>query len=314
MKYGFPEMVDIFPKMVVVNVSYICNAACIHCVHTIYPSSRKVVGEDVFVSDEIFKKLADECGHYNSYIRITGCGEPLLHANILNLIKYAKERGCRASIITNGSLLTDERVDFLLDCGIDGIEFSVDAATKDTYEKIRCGLSFEQLIKNISYLKERRDKVKASTNVIVSFVEEKANRHERHIAENFWVPRYADSIQFRVWLRYGKLKLTKDRRSLMLNREACPYPFERINMDSQGGFHLYAYDIDHKTNFGNIKESFLKDIWKCKELDRIREFLIAKRFDDIPICCSCTDWGCRSWTQNFWKLIKEAKCQRENGI
>src|SRR3989338_5682214 len=102
MKYGFIKEAEKFPRMVVINVSYICNAKCLHCVHTLYPSSREVVGNDYFINDDIFKKLADECGKHSAYIRITGTGEPLLHPNILNLVKYAKQSGCKVSMITNG--------------------------------------------------------------------------------------------------------------------------------------------------------------------------------------------------------------------
>ncbi|OGP71458.1 MAG: hypothetical protein A2Z73_01510 [Deltaproteobacteria bacterium RBG_13_60_28] len=302
MKYGFPPGAEIFPKMVVVNVSYVCNARCIHCVHTIHPSSRKVVGDDFFIAEELFKKLADECGVHQTLIRITGTGEPLLHPQILELVKYAKQQGCRVSMITNGSLLTPEKADFLLDCNIDGIEFSIDAMSKQTYEKVRRGLKFAKLIKNISYLRKARDERKSQINLIASFIEEEGNRHERHLAESFWVPRYFDKIQFRVWLAYGKMEVTNDRRNLMLEREPCPYPFERINMDSQGEFHLCAFDIDHETNYGNIKDKSVAEIWRSKGIDAVRELLLTRRFDDIPICSRCTDWGCRSWTHNFWKL------------
>jgi len=302
MKYGFSEGVARFPKMVVVNVSYICNAKCVHCVHTIDPSSRKVVGDDIFVPDGLFKKLADECGIYGALIRITGTGEPLLHPNILALIKYAKQRRCRVSMITNGSLLSPKKANFLLDCGIDGIEFSIDAMSKVTYENIRRGLKFDKLIANISHLRKMRDELNSSPNLIASFVEEEANCHERELAESFWVPKYFDKIQFRVWLQYGKMGSPVDRRNLMKDREPCPYPFERINMDSQGAFHLCAFDIDHETNFGNLKHKSVAEIWRCNELDEVRDLLLARRFSEIPICSKCTDWGCRSWTENFWKL------------
>ena len=151
-KYGFVPGAEQFPKMVVVNTSYICNAKCIHCTHTIDPSSRKVIGKDYFIGCQIFKKLADECGKFGALIRITGTGEPLLHPNLPELIKYAKGVGCKVSMITNGSLLNGEVADFLLDCKIDGIEFSIDATSKEVYEKVRKGLDFDVLIKILNTL------------------------------------------------------------------------------------------------------------------------------------------------------------------
>jgi radical SAM protein with 4Fe4S-binding SPASM domain len=197
-----------------------------------------------------------------------------------------------------------------LNSGIDGIEFSCDAATKQTYEKIRQGLSFEKLIENISYVRKLRDDLGSPTNLIVSFVEEDANRCERETAEAFWVPKYVDKIQFRVWLQYGKLGSVNVRRTLMHEREPCPYPFERINMDSQGGFHLCAFDIEHETNYGNINNDSVSEIWRCEEIDKVRRLLIERRFNDIPICSKCSDWGCRSWNHNFWSLCEDADSNR----
>ena len=310
MKYGFLPGCEIFPKMVIVNTSYVCNAKCIHCTHNLDNSSREIVGEQKYVDETVFKKLADECGPHGAMIRITGTGEPLMHRNLLELIKYAKDRGCKVSMITNGSQLTKKRVDFLLDIEIDGIEISIDACSKSTYEKIRVGLDFDKLVSKIEYLREQRDARNKQTNLIGSFVEQTANRHERDIAEEFWVPRYLVKWQSRVWLQYGKMEASSDRRNLMPVREPCPYPFERINMDSKGHFHLCAFDIDHETDYGCILDRSVAEIWRDARIDEIRKQNLERRFDDDTICSRCTDYGCRSWTTNFWKLHTDATAQR----
>ncbi len=54
-------------------------------------------------------------------------------------------------------------------------------------------------------------------------------------------------------------------------------------------------------------EKSLAEIWRSPFIEKIRELLLQRKFDQIPICSKCTDWGCRSWTYNFWKMQNDAQ-------
>lgn len=53
-------------------------------------------------------------------------GEPLLHPQIVELVRYAKVRGCWTNIITNGLLLSAHRVQQLNAAGLDSMCISID--------------------------------------------------------------------------------------------------------------------------------------------------------------------------------------------
>ena len=133
-----------FPMMVVLSVTYVCNAKCPACPYTI-STIRDTYSDALFINENLFKKIADECGKYGSYIRLTGGGEPTLHPKIVELVEYAKKVNAKVGLITNGSLFNEENSKNLLKANIDMIEFSVDAAKKEDYEKIRVGLNWETL-------------------------------------------------------------------------------------------------------------------------------------------------------------------------
>src|SRR6516164_6346348 len=115
-----------YPMMLVLSYVYPCNALCPHCPYT-NSNIRKEYRDAPFMPEAIFKKIANESGPYGAYLRISGGGEPMLHPQATELLVYAKAKGCKIGLITNGSLFDEANPRALLDAGVDMIEFSVDA-------------------------------------------------------------------------------------------------------------------------------------------------------------------------------------------
>jgi radical SAM protein with 4Fe4S-binding SPASM domain len=60
----------------------------------------------------------------------------------------------RVKLITNGTLLDERRSRKIIESGVTTLEVSVDAATKSTYERIRCGAQFDVLMGNLRRLND----------------------------------------------------------------------------------------------------------------------------------------------------------------
>ena len=90
---------------------------------------------------DLYKSLSRDFSSVEE-IDLTGSGEPLMNKNLDQMVRIAKDSGCRVGFSTNGVLLTPDRFDGLLDAGLDWVAFSIDAATSETYQKIRIGASF----------------------------------------------------------------------------------------------------------------------------------------------------------------------------
>ena len=80
--------------------------------------------------------------------------------------------------MTNGTLFTPQEWE-KMEGKYDSLRFSVsiDAATKGTYEKVRCGGNFDRLMKNMEFLSELRKEGKVD-EVIVNMIVQKANYKE----------------------------------------------------------------------------------------------------------------------------------------
>lgn len=79
-------------------------------------------------------------------------GEPLIHENLFEMIELAKSSECLVGLTTNGMHLNRSNCRRMVDSGLDIIGVSIDGATKQTYESIRVGSTFEKLIDNIETL------------------------------------------------------------------------------------------------------------------------------------------------------------------
>ena len=301
MIYNFQNQeTQVFPRMVIAGISFSCNARCIHCIYSKFREIRESTARgNIFMKEDIFKKVADECSRYKwSLLRLVGFGEPMLHPRFIEMVGYAKKVGCNVGIITNGSLFTKKIAIALLESGIDAIDVSVDAFSKETYEKIRRGLSFEKLIKNVKMLVELRNKYKKDTFIFCSIVEQKEVMHELNQALEFW-GMIADKAVSRKFLTFGLLEDNKDRIPYYKERVPCFLLYDRLNIDVNGHIRLCGYDSFARTNFGDILTTTIKDAWHSREMDRIRECHLTGRFEDAGICKDCQDWPFHSWQKNY---------------
>lgn len=307
MKYGFKSGAERFPLMVVCSVSYVCNSRCPSCPFT-SSGLREKYRDAKFMRPQLFERIADECGEYGALIRLTGGGEPLLNPHMVDMIEYAKNKGAKIGLITNGSLLTPQTVDRLLVCNTDAIEISADAADKETYDKVRVGLDFERLLVNVRYLVDQRNTLKSKSKVIVSIVNQKALEGKIDKAVSFW-EKIVDQVQVRKYLTWGINDASKsaDPEPLMRERVPCPFPFERLNIDSRGKAVFCSYDIVGETDFGNVSDQSIQSIWVGKKLTAWRNLLLEGKYEQIDVCSKCPDWRYRSWEYNYWHLMEKAE-------
>jgi len=122
-----------------------CNLACKYC-NEFDDFSKPVPVETMFRRVD---KLA-ELG--TSVITISG-GEPLLHPELDDIIHRIRRYGMVAGLITNGYLLTGERIERLNRAGLEWLQISIDNVTPDDVSK----KSLKVLDKKLQLLAEHAD-------------------------------------------------------------------------------------------------------------------------------------------------------------
>lgn len=142
-----------YPQLLNIALTDMCNLGCRHCPRT-YDDSIELDQLD----PERVKDIIDEVSPHTAQIQISaGLGEPLLYRGVFDIIAYAKEQNMRVRMMTNATVLDEDKANRLLDLDIDHLAVSLDGATAETYEKIRVGADFESVISNVDRFCTLRD-------------------------------------------------------------------------------------------------------------------------------------------------------------
>jgi hypothetical protein len=113
-------------------------------------------------------------------------GEPLLHPDIVEMVRYAANAGKHVILVTNGSLLDGYMSSALLEAGLKELRISVDAHEKEVYERIRRGLSWDRLVHNVLMFKELRDGSIRKCFMLASVTRMEENKGWDTYTKKFW--------------------------------------------------------------------------------------------------------------------------------
>ncbi len=140
--------------VVVWNMTRRCNLKCIHC----YSASADIDYPDELTTEE-GKKLIDDLAAFGAPVILFSGGEPLMRPDLLELAQYATDKGMRAVISTNGTLMTKEITAGLKKIGLSYVGVSLDGLQK-THDRFRGSKgAFEKAIKGIRNCREAGIKV-----------------------------------------------------------------------------------------------------------------------------------------------------------
>lgn len=85
-----------------------------------------------------------------------GLGEPLAHRRIVEMVARVKALGASVELITNGTLLTEQRSRQLIEAGLDILWVSIDGATPESYADVRLGAALPQVLDNLDRFRRLR--------------------------------------------------------------------------------------------------------------------------------------------------------------
>jgi MoaA/NifB/PqqE/SkfB family radical SAM enzyme len=138
------RLVDRRPLQCSLYVTDRCNLDCAYC--TEYDNSRPHPS-----LDDLKKWICKIRALGTMRIALVG-GEPLMHPNIVELVRYCRELGFATSLTTNGFLLTPKLVQQLEDAGLQVMQISVDRMTPSPITK----KSFKTILPKLDYFRDSK--------------------------------------------------------------------------------------------------------------------------------------------------------------
>ena len=291
-EYPEKQYLSQFPLHLDLDVTNACNLKCKMCARSIMIEKGNMPNVG-FMDLDFVKDLIDEGASQGlASIKFSFQGEPLLHPKIVEMVAYAKKAGIIDTMLnTNGTMLTPEMSEALLDAGLDNIFFSIDSAYKENYEAIRLGANYESVVENIlAFVNLKEKKEKHSTQIGINMVVIKENKGEVDTLIKQW-SNTVDTINWGMDHHFVlKNKPTKTTNvETKPNNLCCAQLWQRLIVNWDGECLPCCLDVERELVVGNAHSSSLQEIWLNSPLyKKLREAHSSGRYWDINRCARCS--------------------------
>ncbi len=268
------------PLQVNIELTSQCNLKCKMC----YRNYEDINSREGCLGLPEIENIVQQCKEMQvPSIWLSG-GEPLLHPDILDILKlFGSVGSVDYWMVSNGLLLNERIISEILDSGMTWLSISIDAATAKTYKEIRGG-NLNIVHENIAlFLKMRNERGLKLPFLRVSFIEMEDNKGEKTIFMDQWNNK-ADIIDIQTLANYHNLDNISDL-DVVNAQFLCTAPFTLVSIIPNGdiipccnGF----YSIKSKYNINNIS---ILEYWKS---DYHSNFAIAiKEKNYCSECIKC---------------------------
>ncbi|RJP84785.1 MAG: radical SAM protein [Desulfobacteraceae bacterium] len=286
------------PESIQIQTHSFCNGRCLYCP---YPELSHKLNQGK-MDRELILKIADEVTKWDTLrqVMLMLQNEPLLDKDFFETIKYFKILNPRLNLatVTNGTLLNPSVIEQILNSSLDELMISLDAFSKQTYEKLHPGFSFEKILNSIRLLSQlKTDRL----SVKLSFVLTRQNHGELPGFINFaqnnrmgWrvmhVLNRANNVNNYNEFRFSRLtwKSLKLRLIYKYFYRACALPFSNMSVLFNGDVLICCNDWHRKAVIGNVNSESLDQIWNGEMMNYLRKQIIQKRYREISACSQCT--------------------------
>lgn len=244
------------PSIVEISDSGTCNRSCSFCPRSDpeYPDKKD------FITEELHNKIFTELSslNYSGMIIYSGFNEPLLNKKAYENIASARNflPDAKIELITNGDVLTIDRLKKLFASGLNTILISVYDGPEDM-------IKFEEMCK------------KAQLN------------KKQYVIRNRYLPPEQD-FGITINNRSGNLENSEykiETPKKYLNRP-CYYPGYMFFIDYNGDVLMCSHDWGKKQILGNLYKESIKDIWLSEKSNIARKKLFKGQRTFSP-CNKC---------------------------
>ncbi len=277
-----------FPRNLYLETSVSCNARCITC------PSQYLSRPDM--SLETALDLLAQCeGRRVDELHPFQYADPLVWPHLLPFLRAVRQvlPDTRIVIYTNAALLTPEIAAALIELPVHSITFSIDGATRATYEVHRRGLDFGVVVANALLFLHENERRGRPVRTRAHFTFTRLNEAERGAFARFWTGK-VDEVTFHecdsrlerllVGDRFGERRYYTQAKPA----EPCAQPFNGLFVLSNGDVGMCCLDYEPARSLGNVREQRIADIWTGPVARAIRALHNAGRKAEMDICRNCS--------------------------
>lgn len=275
--------------VVVWNTTKRCNLRCVHC----YAQAESSSGKDEIDTKEA-KQIINDLASFGCPVLLFSGGEPLVREDLPELAQYAVEKGMRAVVSTNGTLINQDKARELKKIGLSYVGISLDGG-KEIHDHFR-GVpgAFDRAMQGVENCQNEGLKVG------LRFTINKRNMQEITKVFSFVRERQIPRVCFYHLVYSGRgSKLINEDLSSQETREVvdlildktkelfdCGYPSEVLTVDNHAdGPYLYL----------RLKK---EDPTRAEEVMRLLQF---NEGNNSGRGIGCISWDGQVYADQFWR-------------
>jgi radical SAM protein with 4Fe4S-binding SPASM domain len=290
------------PISIAIEPTTSCNLRCPEC-----PSGlRSFTRPTGMLQSHLFRDVIDQLAPTLSYLTFYFQGEPFLHPQFLDMVRYASNKGIYTSTSTNAHFITDDAAHATIESSLDRLIISIDGTTQDTYQSYRVGGSLTKVLEGTERIIHWKKKLKSSTpHVVFQFLVVKPNEHQIPEAYKLASSMGVNQIKLKTAQiynfvngsdlmpadeKYSRYRQNADGTYSIKNNLAdkCWRMWHSCVITWDGKVVPCCFDKDAHHVFGNVSKESFEDIWTSDRYQRFRATLLRSR-DEIEICKNCTE-------------------------
>jgi MoaA/NifB/PqqE/SkfB family radical SAM enzyme len=168
-----PPVVASLPRSLYLETTNRCDSKCQTCIRTF-----RSLEPPADLSLAQVKSIAEQFPVLERVV-LHGIGEPLLNREIFEIVAYLKSRAATVLFNSDAISLTLPRALKLIDSGLDEYRVSMDAATPETYRRVRGVDQFDRVVANVRRLVElEQERSRSAPRVSLWFTAARINLPE----------------------------------------------------------------------------------------------------------------------------------------
>ncbi len=278
-----------------------CNLRCPEC-----PSGlRSFTRPTGMMKRELFESIVDQLPEL-SYLIFYFQGEPYLHAELLDMVKYASKKKIYTATSTNAHFLNDEAARKTVESGLDRLIISIDGTEQETYQSYRVGGKLDKVIEGTKNVLRWKQLLNSKTpHVIFQFLVVKPNEHQISDVKALAKQLGVDEVKLKTAQIYdyengSDLIPTIDKYSRYKRNAGGSYSIKNGLLDEcwkmwhscvitwDGKVVPCCFDKDAHYVLGDLNKNSFQEIWKGEKYNEFRQSLFSSR-SEIEMCRNCTE-------------------------
>jgi molybdenum cofactor biosynthesis enzyme MoaA len=264
-----------------------CNLRCKTCHFSLdYRKGQKTL----LMDPELVRDVVETTKGSVNLMGFSASGEPLINPGIDKMVGYASSAGIRTKVGTNVMLLTPDMSKRLLDAGLSVLKVSIDGATKETYETVRVGASFEKLRDHLEEFRRLRDKMGAKTKIFINTVITNDNHFEVEMVKEVFA-HIGDKFSAKPLTNFGIMQAMCEYSPTTLTEQKCSQLVKRMTILTDGRATICCGDNQNIGVVGNVKETSALEVWNSDLYNKWRGYHRTGQTQHIPLCKDCVFGG-----------------------